>query len=203
MLQPRLQTFALLALAALAVTGCRRRIGDACRRSTDCSLRGERICDLSNRVNGQGVRTSSGSGECTIEGCGRGTCPDVGTCVKVYGSDFLSVACDPAREDIATYCELDDAAACEAAGCLPSTEDVSEYVCPPSDDCDANEVCLPEGLCADEITARTSCRKECKDGGDCRAGYECRRTGSGGVYRVPDLDNPENRDEVKICMPLP
>jgi hypothetical protein len=202
MLSPLAQRLALLALAALAVGGCKRRIGDACKRSTDCSLQGERICDLSTRVNSQGQRTPSGSGECTIEGCGRGTCPDVGACVKVYGSDFLSVACDPAREDIATFCES-DATACEAAGCRPSQDDASVFVCPPNDDCEINEVCLPEGLCADEITARTSCRKECKDGGDCRSGYECRRTGSSGVYQVPDLDHPENRDEIKICMPAP
>jgi hypothetical protein len=201
---PSARRLALLALAALLplAGGCRRRIGDACKRSTDCSLQGERICDQSVRVNSQGFKTPSGSGECTIEGCGRDSCPDVGECVKTYGSDFLSVACDPAREDIATFCE-DDAAECEAAGCLPASDGSGDLVCPPLDACDPHEVCLPEGLCADEITARTSCRKGCKDGGDCRAGYECRRTGSGGVYRVLDPEDPENRDQIKICMPAP
>ena len=193
----------LLAVALLAPgAGCRRKIGDACIRSTDCSLQGERICDLSTRVNSAGIRTTSGQGECTIEGCGRDSCPKEAACVKVYGSDFLSVACDPLREDIATFCSQ-SAEACEAAGCLPSSEDASVYVCPPQDACSPAEVCLPEGLCADELTARTSCRKECKNGDDCRAGYECRRTGSDGVYRTPDFENPDSRDEVKICMPRP
>ncbi|MEM7118204.1 MAG: hypothetical protein AAF614_37600, partial [Chloroflexota bacterium] len=44
---------------------------------------------------------------------------------------------------------------------------------PPRNDCGSNEVCLPEGLCADEVTARTSCRRKCSRASDCRAGYEC------------------------------
>jgi hypothetical protein len=206
MLRRRMRSPLLLALAALALlapgSGCRRKIGDPCIRSTDCSLQGERICDLSTRVNSAGQRSPSGRGECTIEGCGRGSCPKEAECVKVYGADFLSVACDPGREDIATFCTESDEA-CAAAGCLPSAEDESVYVCPPIDVCNPSEVCLAEGLCADEITARTSCRKECKNGDDCRAGYECRRTGSDGVYRAPDFENPDDRSEVKICMPVP
>lgn len=172
---------ALLALAPL-VLGCQAKIGDACRRSTDCSFTGERTCDLSNRVNNQGVRTPSGRGECTIEGCGRDSCPKEAACVKVYGSTFLSVACDPEREDRATA-------------------DENGNPLPPRDDCSAQEICLPEGLCADEITARTSCRRKCKKNGDCRDGYQCVRTGWDGVYQAPDLDNPSNVSETRICIP--
>lgn len=190
----------LVALVAPSA-GCKKKIGDACRRSTDCSLQGERICDLSHRVNSSGFPTPNGSGECTIEGCGRGACPKEAACVKVYDSDFLSVACDPAQEDLATYCDLESDAECEAAGCLPTADDASVWVCPPRNDCGGSEVCLPEGLCADEITARTSCRKKCKNGGDCRDGYECRRTGFDGVYQAPNIENPNDRSETKICMP--
>lgn len=192
---------ALSLLALVALTACQAEIGDACLRSTDCSLRGERICDLSHRVNDVGVPTPSGRGECTIDGCGRGTCPDEAKCIKTYGTNFLTVACDPAREDIATLCE-EDAATCEALGCRPSTSDPSVYSCPPRNDCDPNEICLREGLCADEITARTSCRRECKRDRDCRTGYECRSTGSGGVYRAPDLNDVTNPSDVKICVPI-
>ena len=167
---------ALLALAfGFMALGCQAKIGDACRRSTDCSLRGERICDLSNRVAGQG--------ECTIEGCGRDECPDEAACVKTYGNDFLSISCDPMREDRA------------AIG-------PDGVALPPRNDCDPNEVCLPEGLCADEITARTSCRRKCKNNGQCRSGYECRWTGARGIYRAPDPDDPTNDRQVKICMPV-
>ena len=167
---------ALLALGVVLL-GCQAKIGDACNRSIDCSFTGERLCDLSNRVNNAGVPTPSGRGECTIEGCGRGSCPKEAACVKVYGSAFLTVACDPEREDRATE-----------AG-------------PPLDDCGAHEVCLPEGLCADELTARTSCRRKCKRNRDCRDGYHCVRTGSNGLYRAPDLDNPANASETRICVP--
>jgi hypothetical protein len=169
-----------LAIALTALTGlgsgCQPKIGDACRRSTDCSLQGERICDLSKRVDGQG--------ECIIEGCGRGECPDESTCVKVYGSDFLTVACDPDREDRATV------------GAKGETLE-------PLDACLPHEACLQEGLCADELSARTSCRKKCSDNGDCRGGYECTRTGSSGIYLAPDLGDPNNDDQVKICTPTP
>ena len=62
-------------------------------------------------------------------------------------------------------------------------------------------MCLPEGLCADEITARTSCRRKCSSNDDCRNGYECLLTGSQGVYRAPDIDDPNNPSNVRICMP--
>jgi hypothetical protein len=194
---PRSFVFALLAL--LGPSACKAKIGDECLRSTDCSIRGERVCDLSHRVTEQGVITPSGKGECTIDGCGRDTCPKEAACIKVYGSDFLSVACDPEREDLATFCEDDDAA-CEARGCLASVED-GTWTCPPRDECQASEVCLPEGLCADEITARTSCRRKCSSNGDCRNGYECVLTGSQGVYRAPDIEDPNNPANVHICMP--
>lgn len=186
---PRLACLLALGLVAL-VGGCKKKIGDPCVRSTDCSIRGDRVCDLSHRVTNAGTPSPGGSGECTIEACGADSCPKEAECVKVYGSDFLTIACDPTREDRAT--------ACEGESC---TDECLDGVCPPQDDCRANEVCLPEGLCADEITARTSCRKRCKDDGDCRAGYECVRTGARGIYHAPDLDTPGQVDEVRICTP--
>ncbi|MCA9708205.1 MAG: hypothetical protein KDK70_20300 [Myxococcales bacterium] len=190
-------------LALFALIACQAKIGDECVRSTDCSIRGERVCDLSHRVNDQGVITPAGQGECTIDGCGRDSCPKEAACIKAYGSNFLSVACDPEREDLATFCDLeqDGEDACTARGCSPSVE-AGVWTCPPRNDCDANEVCLPEGLCADEITARTSCRRKCSSNRDCRSGYECLLTGSEGIYRAPDVDDPDNPSNVRICMPV-
>ncbi len=195
--------FALIALPALAA--CQAKIGDECEISTDCSIQGERVCDLSHRVDPQGIESVSGQGECTIDGCGRGTCPDEAACVKVYGTDFLTVACDPEREDVAATCEASEAT-CEARGCLPSAQTDEQgrtlYSCPPRNDCSSSEVCLPEGLCADEITARTSCRRKCSSNRNCRNGYECLLTGIQGVYRAPDLGDPGNPSNVRICMPV-
>jgi hypothetical protein len=170
------------AVCALFSSGCRAKIGDACNVSTDCSLLGDRICDLSHRI--------AGRGECTIEGCGRDSCPKEAACVKAYGTDFLSVSCDPEREDKAVV-------APEGATMPPEGETI-----PPRDDCLAHEVCLPEGLCADEVSARTSCRRKCSEASDCRGGYECRITGSNGIYHTPDPRNPNNDGQIRICMPV-
>lgn len=206
MLRAFMRRSLILLLALGALVGCQAQIGDECERSTDCSLRGERICDLSHRVNGAGQEVLSGKGECTIDGCGRNTCPDEAACIKAYGTDFLAVSCDPDREDLATFCEVEDAldeAACMDRGCQPiAGDDQGRWTCPPRNDCDTSEVCLPEGLCADEITARTSCRRKCSNDRDCRNGYECILTGTQGIYRAPDLNDPGNPSNVRICMPV-
>lgn len=178
----RLLLAAALIAQALALSACQRRIGNACRVSTDCSIRGERICDLSYLVDGDGNVDPKGKGECTIEGCTAGSCPREGACIQVFNAEFLSVACDPDLED-----RRPDA----------SMADPSIY-----NRCTDQELCLPEGLCADIASVRISCRKECKSNRNCRAGYECRETGSNGVYTAWDPTNPDSKPIIKICMPI-
>lgn len=192
--------FALLAL--LALSGCQRKIGAACRVSTDCSIRGDRVCDLSHLVDGDGNLDPKGKGECTIDACNTSTCPREGTCVQIYGAEFLSVACDPELEDRpqAYSDELSERiATCHAEPLAGSYKDGQAVAC---NDCSGDEICLPEGLCADVLSARTSCRKRCRSGAQCRDGYECRPTGSNGVYPVSSPDSPFGADDVKICMPI-
>lgn len=57
----------LLLVAALLAgyAGCKPKIGDDCRISTDCSAAGDRLCDI----------TAPG-GYCTVFSCEPGTCPD-------------------------------------------------------------------------------------------------------------------------------
>ncbi|NNE20061.1 MAG: hypothetical protein HKN10_16440 [Myxococcales bacterium] len=57
-------------LALLALAGCKMNIGDACGSSIDCSVTGERQCDLSQP-----------GGYCTIFACDADTCPE-GACVE-------------------------------------------------------------------------------------------------------------------------
>lgn len=57
-------------LAILALTGCKEHIGDACGNSVDCSVTGERQCDLSQP-----------GGYCTVFACDADTCPE-GACVE-------------------------------------------------------------------------------------------------------------------------
>jgi hypothetical protein len=57
-------------LALLAAVACTPSIGDDCRVSTDCSIRGDRLCD-----------TAQPGGYCTQLNCGGGGCADEATCV--------------------------------------------------------------------------------------------------------------------------
>lgn len=166
----------------LLLPSCSSRVGDPCTLSTDCSRTQLRHCDLSVRVDGEG--------ECIIDGCEPDDCPRRSTCITTYASEFVSRACDPDRED---------RAACGVS--LPPGE-VCTAPLAPLDDCEPNEICLPEGLCADERSGRTSCRKTCTRDRDCRAGYECRWTGSNGVYPTYDHDDPDRDAQVRICMPM-
>src|SRR5215467_3309463 len=64
----RQRPFLLFLLLALA--GCTPSIGDKCTLSTDCSIRGDRLCD-----------TSQPGGYCTIFNCRGNLCPDEAACV--------------------------------------------------------------------------------------------------------------------------
>lgn len=168
---------ALAALAfgtVLASGGCQPKVGDPCKRALDCGLQVIRQCDISNAP-----RDPDRDGECIVENCSYGVCPKEAVCVKIYASEFLSVSCDPDLEDI------------------PMSSDLATI----QDDCAPNEVCLPEGLCAAEIRARSSCRLECDNDGDCRDNYRCVTTGVGGVYVAPDPDAPTVERNAKICVP--
>lgn len=70
LLRPALVSAAALALFALA-SGCAPRIGDGCYSQTNCSINGDRVCDI----------TQPG-GYCTVFDCSPDTCPDDSVCVR-------------------------------------------------------------------------------------------------------------------------
>ncbi len=173
---PGLRNLALAALplaAALFASGCQPQVGDPCKRAFDCGINVVRQCDVSNVP-----RDPKREGECIVENCSFGVCPAEAVCVKVYASEYLSIACDPDLEDVPSFEGIDG-----------------------RDDCAPHEVCLPEGLCAAEIRARTSCRRECNDDSDCRDNYQCVSTGFGGIYVAPDPADPTRQLSAKICVP--
>lgn len=59
-----------MALFALA-SGCAPRIGDGCYTQTNCSINGDRVCDI----------TQPG-GYCTVFDCAPDTCADSSVCVR-------------------------------------------------------------------------------------------------------------------------
>lgn len=50
---------------------CTPSVGDECQSSVDCSVNGDRVCDL-----------SFPGGYCTVFGCDQDTCPDEAVCVE-------------------------------------------------------------------------------------------------------------------------
>lgn len=66
----RLLGLLLVLAAALLVGGCTPEIGDKCVLSTDCSTRGDRLCD-----------TSQPGGYCTQFNCSKNSCPNEAACV--------------------------------------------------------------------------------------------------------------------------
>lgn len=70
-MSPLLDRFPVrLLVAALLLGGCTPQVGDNCVLSTDCSTRGDRLCD-----------TSQPGGYCTQFNCSRNSCPDEAACV--------------------------------------------------------------------------------------------------------------------------
>ena len=57
-------------VSVAGLSGCTPSIGDGCLISTDCSTRGDRVCD-----------TSQPAGYCTVLGCRADSCPDDAACV--------------------------------------------------------------------------------------------------------------------------
>ena len=62
-------------LAGLGVAGCTPSLGDKCSLSTDCSVRGDRVCD-----------TSQPNGYCTLFNCTSNSCPNNAACVEFNAS---------------------------------------------------------------------------------------------------------------------
>ncbi len=60
-----------ISLVCGLIAGCSPQIGNPCASNYNCSIRGNRVCDL-----------SSPHGYCTVYGCDDGTCPNEAVCVR-------------------------------------------------------------------------------------------------------------------------
>lgn len=102
------QTLTIAAVLCLTAVGCGREIGDECVLSTDCSVQGDRICDI-----------ASPGGYCTVLGCDYNTCPDESVCIRFFSLAESNIMCDPATEDLSTNdCTADEI--CTLTGsCMP------------------------------------------------------------------------------------
>lgn len=66
----KLVLLAVIAFGASSLAGCSPEVGDKCTLSTDCSIRGDRLCD-----------TSQPGGYCTVFNCSGNSCPAEAACV--------------------------------------------------------------------------------------------------------------------------
>lgn len=157
-----------LALAVSLGSGCSKTIGDECKTNVECSPQGDRFCEI-----------ASPGGYCTVEGCDATSCPDDAVCVR-----FFSLK----RGDAACTTGLVARADCPA----PQVRTAADGCCRPGEAacCQLGERCLcddegcQKSFCASETTERRWCMKGCEGDDDCRAGYSCRPTDSGGAIAV-------------------
>ena len=116
--QPAIQFRLLLALGALGAFGCKPKIGEDCAISTDCSLSGDRLCDI----------TQPG-GYCTVFNCEPGQCPDEAACTAFSEGtcSTSSVSTRLRRTFCMKTCE-DDGDCRGGYRCLDTTKDPARTV---------------------------------------------------------------------------
>jgi len=91
----------LCALTAVAI-GCKPKIGDDCKLSTDCSAAGDRLCDI----------TAPG-GYCTVFNCEPGSCPDGESLCVEFGAQRSTVAACRDDQSPSPYARTFCMATCE------------------------------------------------------------------------------------------
>lgn len=103
--------YGLLLVAAAA--GCTPEIGDKCVLSTDCSIRGDRLCD-----------TSQPGGYCTVFNCQGDSCPDKAACVlfnaAVQGCGFDDRSGPTGSRTARSFC---------VARCYSNSDCRGDYIC--------------------------------------------------------------------------
>ena len=126
-----------LVLVALLAAGCGKEIGDACIVSSDCSIDGTRVCDISQR-----------EGYCTIQGCDYSTCPGEAACIRFFMGSFANRLCNPTTENITTDdCTLDELCSLEGE-CVPRAAEARYCMkkCSSQSDCRDGYECRDLGL---------------------------------------------------------
>lgn len=176
MRRPSTVVAVVIAAGALVASGCGHSVGDNCSTNVDCSPAGDRFCD-----------TSAVNGYCTIDGCDVNTCPDEAVCIR-FLTPVLNEACtfDPAQPNSRATCpHADDRCVCDRTD---------------GGQCQSSTTGSTNAHCAPESTERRWCQLKCGSNSDCRAGYECRSTGTLGAEPVPTLTLSAG-SPAKFCAP--
>jgi hypothetical protein len=191
----RLVTAGCLLAVITGTAACGRKIGDACASSADCDpTSGTRTCDLSQL-----------GGYCLLEGCDARSCPSEAVCVRFFPEALLlqtpTNRCALPVSSTATTGSVD-------GGADAGTNDDTDGGTMP---CSANEVCLAcgpgqgctpgTGTCARLSWEKRDCVLSCGSNADCRGGYICKQTGTGGTIAL--TLNPDPAAAPKFCAPAP
>ena len=81
----RLAKLALYVAGAALALGCTPKIGDECTVSTNCSVSGDRLCDITQP-----------NGYCTVFNCEPDTCPEASECIN-FGTSSSVDLCTPSQ----------------------------------------------------------------------------------------------------------
>ena len=81
----RLALLALYVSGAALALGCTPKIGDECTVSTNCSVSGDRLCDITQP-----------NGYCTVFNCEPDTCPEDSECIN-FGTSSPVDSCTPSQ----------------------------------------------------------------------------------------------------------
>jgi hypothetical protein len=218
---PRVARWTLAWLVATVALGggCSHEIGDDCRSSVDCDPNGTRSCDLSQPggyctvVGCDAVAAPCPSGATCIRTFPETflalaanitdgqTCDPTASmteCADMCASfGFCVTKCDPT----VTPTTCPSGQLCSSMGycaqCDPALEDIPQATGPTQNNCLADEICLDTGLCAKQSFEQRLCAKSCSSNGDCRAGYDCRKTGTLGSMVL--ATNPDAK--TSFCAP--
>jgi hypothetical protein len=122
--------WASLLCAVVSLAACKRKIGDACKSSIDCSQESDRLCDISQP-----------GGYCTIEGCDEHTCPEESACVRFFPKD-LTKPCETADN-----CTPEELCLLSEHHCAPRTSERRFCVdsCSDNSDCRGGYECRLAG----------------------------------------------------------
>lgn len=172
-------------VVALGFAACGHNVGDSCKSNVDCSPLGDRFCD-----------TAPPGGYCTIENCDINTCPSEAVCIRFF-TPLQNEPCHP-RTATSPLEQADCPYPDERCVCDNSVN--GQCVSVDTDDPPGQQRLF--GHCAPSSTERRWCQKKCSNRGDCRDGYRCVETGSGGAEAVPTFDLGTGKP-AKFCAPDP
>lgn len=108
----------IAAVALGGIAGCAPAIGDSCGASFDCSVNGDRVCDVARP-----------GGACTVYACEADNCPDEAVCVRWRPDPTrLSFTACMQRCEVDENCRMDEGYRCKSVAEITTTPEGGEPI---------------------------------------------------------------------------